>query len=66
MLIYNLYRNTELHNKISQLTNESTKLNTDILEKDIIEELCLITYNFMFDQKVNRQYSKNSNRITYN
>ena len=49
MLIYNLYRNTELHNKISQLTNESTKLNTDILEKDIIEELCLITYNFMFD-----------------
>ena len=31
--------NTELHNKISQLTNESTKLNTDILEKNLEIEM---------------------------
>ena len=31
--------NTELHNKISQLTNESTRLNTNILEKNLEIEM---------------------------
>jgi predicted RNase H-like nuclease (RuvC/YqgF family) len=34
-----IQENTELHNKISQLTNESTKLNTDILEKNLEIEM---------------------------
>jgi chromosome segregation ATPase len=34
-----IQENTELHNKIIQLTNESTKLNTDILEKNLEIEM---------------------------
>jgi hypothetical protein len=34
-----IQENTELHNKISQLTNESTKLNTNILEKNLEIEM---------------------------
>ena len=51
--------NTELHNKISQLTNESTRLNTNILEKNLEIEIESVK---RYEDKTSEEISDEMNR----